>query len=444
MDMSDGIAALGLGALPDIAAIGSLAGREDYRATCRVLFADPSIPMARTRDGRVVVFRNAHLRALAALPELGAEAPNVMAKGAFAQLRDPVAAPPGTGGGIMRVVAGQVFTMNPPLHGPARMVLTRQMTPRLTAEMEPLADVVIAELIAEIAPGAAFDFLHSFADRLTARFFGRMIGLTAEEQDEIVAAVRRMGGMFDADPTLDEVHDFDTAAAAYGRIVGDAARRTLASGGNSLVDALAAGLAGLIFADDPDRAGVAPRDVGALLAGNLIDAFHTAALGAANVVLMALRHGGLDSVRETPALLNAAVFEGMRLEPPVLYLNRHALEDIVFEGMVIPKGTTVQMCWGAGNLDPEAFPEPEAYRLDRPMRGATIFGSGAHLCPGRLLATMLAARTLKGLAESRLSFRLDEAGCAWRPRSAMAQMIAMPVVASMSESPANPLVTDVQ
>jgi cytochrome P450 len=93
----------------------------------------------------------------------------------------------------------------------------------------------------------------------------------------------------------------------------------------------------------------------------------------------------------------------------------------------IARGARITLGWAAGNLDPEAFPDPEDFRLDRPQRGASTFGAGAQICPGRLMVAMLAQRTLSAMAESGFAFELDAAGCAWEPRSSMAQLAAMPV-----------------
>jgi cytochrome P450 len=268
--------------------------------------------------------------------------------------------------------------------------------------------------LSELADAGEIDFQRQFADELTTRFWAALIGMTAEEQAALADVVRRMSGLFYLAPTPDEVRTFDTAAAEYDEIIGNAARRSLKDGGFPLVDAMAADLARLDFDDDPAEAGIVPTDVGAFLAGNLIDALHTAALAAANAAFTVLRHPGvLDQLRADPSL--------------VLHLSRYALEEIVFEGVRIPKGVRFMMCWAAGNLDPEAFPDPERLRLDRPLRGGCTFGAGAQICPGRIVASMLVQRTLQALAQSGLVFEMNHERCDWYDRSAMAQMKSFPI-----------------
>ena len=413
--------------LPAIEAFGGLHGRDAFRATCRALFARPDVPLARTAEGQLAVFRQAHLRALAVRPEAGNTPPDILAKGSFDAVRDPIAAPPGAGAALMRVLAGQVFFMNAPLHDPARAILTRQLSPRAAQAMEPMADEIIAGLLGDLAQAGTIDFVHDFAEPLATRFWGRLVGMDGVEQAAMLGLVRALGAFLFRDPSPEELYVVDTAAAGYAEIVERAARRALAAA-RPLVTQMAADLAGLDAVDDPAGAGVTPADVGAFLAGNFIDGFHTSALGAANVVYSVLRHDGVMArLRREPGLRNAAVFEGLRIEPPALFFHRHALEDFAFEGVAIPRGARITVCWAAGNLDPEAFPDPETFRLDRSMRGASTFGGGAQICPGRLFVAMLAQRTLAAMIESDLDFELDEAGCAWAERASMAQLTAMPV-----------------
>ncbi len=90
----------------------------------------------------------------------------------------------------------------------------------------------------------------------------------------------------------------------------------------------------------------------------------------------------LAQVRADRSLCANAVFEGLRLDPPLTLSQRFALEDFEFDGVLVRKGMQVAMLWGAGNRDPEAFPEPDRYDLTRSPRGATTFGGGVRMCMG--------------------------------------------------------------
>jgi cytochrome P450 len=414
--------------LPTIDSFGVLSGRDSFRTTCRTLFSRPEVRFVRNQSGQLIVFRHQHLRTLATLPAAGNVPPDVLARGSFEAVRDARTAPAGRGAATLRILANQIFFNNAPLHDPARRILTKQLSPKAVQAFEPIAESLIARRLDDIIDAGEIDFQRDFSDALTCQFWGAMVGMTGEETAALVDLIRSMSGLFYAHATRDDVYAYDLAADGYARIVAGAARRALASGGFPFVEAVASDLGELAFEDDPARAGIVPRDVGDYLAGNLFDAFHTSALGASNVVYAILRHRGvLDQLRADRSLLPAAVFEGLRLEAPVLHLNRYALEEIVLDGLRIPKGDTFIMCWGAGNLDPQAFPEPERFRLDRPMRGSTTFGAGAQICPGRIAAFMLAQKTIDALVSQDLEVRFRESDCDWYEAWGMAQLKRMPL-----------------
>lgn len=414
---------ISIGSLPLASDFGELHGRDGFRNLAQTLFARPDAPFVRDADSALVVLRNRHLRALAVHPAAGNTPPAVLARGAFDRLQDPARSPAGGGAEIVRTVTSQIFFMNGPLHDAARRILTTQLTPRAAAEASRLADEAIAALLPALTSGEPADFHSVFSERLASAFWGAMIGMSADEIAEMPEHVRAMNSIFFARPSEAEISNHDLATERYARTVRDAAMRSLAGGENELVAAMARQLDEIDQVHDPERNGVAPPDIGRFLAGNLLDAFHTAALGVSNAVAVALDQPGLLALlRREPERIAAAAAEALRLEPPVLFLNRYALEDFEFEGVHIPQGARIVMGWAAGNFDPEAFDDPFRFDLSRPQRGATTFGSGPQICPGRIMAAMLVQRTLKALADSELTL---DGRPSWHERSSMAQPRAM-------------------
>jgi cytochrome P450 len=89
-------------------------------------------------------------------------------------------------------------------------------------------------------------------------------------------------------------------------------------------------------------------------------------------------------------------------------------------------GTGIEMMWGAGNLDPAAFPEPERFDPSRRLQGTTIFGGGGHICPGRHAALMLTRILLETM--DRDGVVLTPVGePQWLDRHALCQLASMPV-----------------
>lgn len=74
---------------------------------------------------------------------------------------------------------------------------------------------------------------------------------------------------------------------------------------------------------------------------------------------------------------------------PVMQMRRTATEDTEIGGQEIAKDEKVLMWYGAGNRDPEVFPDPDTFDLDRPNVDKHIaFGHGVHKCLGSRVAQM--------------------------------------------------------
>ncbi len=79
--------------------------------------------------------------------------------------------------------------------------------------------------------------------------------------------------------------------------------------------------------------------------------------------------------------------EVVRLEGPVQGLFRMAANDIEMHGVLIPKGSMINVRYAAANRDERAFECPADLDLEREKPGRHIgFGSGIHHCLGAPLA----------------------------------------------------------
>lgn len=100
-----------------------------------------------------------------------------------------------------------------------------------------------------------------------------------------------------------------------------------------------------------------------------------------------------------PNLIDAAVEESLRFDPPVLGLYRTTTKDVDLEGGTIPKDAKVMMHYAAANRDPEAFPSPDEFSLDRERNRHLGFGLGVHFCLGAPLARLEARVALRTLLQ---------------------------------------------
>jgi len=109
------------------------------------------------------------------------------------------------------------------------------------------------------------------------------------------------------------------------------------------------------------------------------------------------REVSYQALREMPRLENS-IKETLRLHPPLIMLLRTALEDFVYEGATITKGSLVAASPAISHRDPDCFAEPMSFdpdryaeprQEDRRQPWAWIpFGGGSHRCLGANFATM--------------------------------------------------------
>jgi cytochrome P450 len=127
-----------------------------------------------------------------------------------------------------------------------------------------------------------------------------------------------------------------------------------------------------------------------------------------NVVWLLLTHPEEhDRLRTAPELLDSAIEETLRCEPPVALIPRIAREEIELRGQRIPAGALVQLSIAAANRDPTHFPDPDRFDVARDPKGVLSFGHGPHGCLGARLAHLQAHIALERLFARVPEMRLD-------------------------------------
>ena len=128
-----------------------------------------------------------------------------------------------------------------------------------------------------------------------------------------------------------------------------------------------------------------------------------------NVVHLLLTHPDqLAKLKEDPSLLNGAIEETLRYEPPVTLIPRIALEEIELGGETIRAGQIVQLSIASANRDPARFPNPDYFDITKKRGPSLSFGHGPHGCLGALLAMEEARISLETLFRRVPDLRLDE------------------------------------
>jgi cytochrome P450 len=145
--------------------------------------------------------------------------------------------------------------------------------------------------------------------------------------------------------------------------------------------------------------------------------------------------GGVQLLSERPeqrrlALedIDSTVEELLRLTSPVQGLARSTTRDVTIDGVTIPEGRKVLMCYGAANRDPEAYgADAEELDVTRNPRQILTFSHGAHHCLGAAAARMMGRVTLTELLQRIPDFRVDLDAVRWARGSYVRRPLTVPM-----------------
>ncbi|MEP3276299.1 MAG: cytochrome P450 [Stappiaceae bacterium] len=236
-----------------------------------------------------------------------------------------------------------------------------------------------------LAPGlktGEMEFVEEFAAPLPILVISKIVGIPTSERAKIkvwcdaFSTIALNFYVYISDEQLDECCAKIAEFHGYLKDKMEAARK---APGDDLISSL------VVAADNENL-----LDIDELIANCML------LLNAGNETTTCLLANGLDLLLKNPnqmALLRAdptripgAIEEFLRLEGPVQFLGRVALEEIELGEERIGAGDMVIPVIAAANRDPMVFDNPDTLDIQRPHIHQLGFGTGPHLCAGIQLA----------------------------------------------------------
>ena len=318
-------------------------------------------------------------------------------------------------------IGGLGFT-DPPEHTALRKLLTPEFTMRRLERLRPRIEAVVAaqleELAAAVAPGAAgtdpVDLVQTFAFPVPFLVICELLGLPDDERETF----RRLGAA-----------RFDVSGggrAAFGAVSGsreyllDFVRRQRQRPGEGLV--------GHLVREHGDR--VSDHELGGLADGAFTGGLETSASMLSLGTAVLLEHPEVFArLAAEPAYVERVVEELLRyLSVVQVAFPRFARRDVVVGGQRVRSGDVVMVHLTAADRDPRAGWD-DRFDPDRPAaRGHLAFGHGFHRCVGAELARMELRTAYPALARRFPHLAAAGATTAFRQRSIVYGLDAMPVL----------------
>jgi cytochrome P450 len=108
-----------------------------------------------------------------------------------------------------------------------------------------------------------------------------------------------------------------------------------------------------------------------------------------NLLFHLLTHPGqFRAVAADHDLIAPAIEEGLRFETPLTTVQRYAAEETEIEGVILPKGSVIDVCIGSANRDESRWERSEEFDIFRKRVPHISFAAGEHTCLGLHLARM--------------------------------------------------------
>jgi len=395
-------------------ALAEIEVRPDELAALTALFApghvaDPYPDYARWRARRPVARPHENIFVLSRYDDCAA----VLASAAFGRaaedpagrrhelrraFRPPAGTAPGSPGpvgagraaGAVPASARSMLGLNPPDHTRLRRLVSRAFTPARIRELAPRIEAITSELLRDCGP--SFDVIGQLALPLPVRVISELLAIPDADRPMLVTWSDQLARSLDPGFLIPpEVRPVMRAAReAFHEYLGALIPRRRRDPGEDLVSAL-------VHVHDED--GSLTEEEIITTCRLLLIAGHetTRSLIGAGVLALLGNPAQLAALQSDPGLIEQAVEEILRYDPPVQLLTRVALEDTRIGPVSVPAGALALMLVGAANRDEALCDNPGTFDITRSARRHIAFGHGIHFCLGAPLARVEAAIALRQL-----------------------------------------------
>jgi cytochrome P450 len=276
--------------------------------------------------------------------------------------------------------ASTMLTSDPPEHSRLRGLAGKAFTARVVDGMRPHIQEIVDQLLDAVQDQGRMDIVSDLAYPLPVIVIAEMLGVPPELRDTFKRwsddIVSTLGSGVASPELLERGQRSGQEMADYFISVIEERRR-------DPKDDL---LSGLIAAEERGDA-LSEDELIATCMLLLVAGNETTTNLISNGMLALFRNPGqLELLRSDPSLVESAVEELLRYDPPVQGTGRVAKEPAEIDGRAVEEGQLIFCLLAAANRDPAQFADPERLDLTRGDNRHVAFGFGIHYCLGAPLA----------------------------------------------------------
>ena len=323
---------------------------------------------------------------------------------------------------IAQMMTKQMLFMDAPAHTRLRSLASMAFTPARVEALRNHIREILERLLTPLLERGQMDVINDLAAPLPAIVTAELLGVPTSDSDQLKAwsaDFAEVLGNFQHNP--DRAARTLKCVAEMTEYFRDALQEQRAHPREGLINSF-------ITAEiDGDR--LTDEEIIANCIVTMVGGQGTTTNLIGNGVLTLMRNPDqLERLRNDPTLVPSAVEEMLRYESPSQQTARICPADTEMGGKLIRKGQAVIAIMAAGNRDPERFPDPDQFDINRSDNRHLAFGWASHFCFGAALARIEAQLTFEALVRrtSNLS-PLTDAPIVWRENLGLRGMVALPI-----------------
>jgi cytochrome P450 len=306
-------------------------------------------------------------------------------------------------------------------HTRLRKLIMKVFTPRAVRSLAPRIEALAGELLQPALERGSMEVIGDLAYPLPATVICELLGIPAEDRDRNRQWAAHTAATIDIALTTDaQIKAAEAAMDEWDAYIrGLLAARRKQPGGALLDDLLAVEEDGARLTEDE----IAANATFLFLAGH-----ETTTNLVGNGLLALLRHPEqMAKLRATPGLVENAIEELLRFDPPVQFAPRVALEQIEIEGVQVEPEIPIALSLGSANRDPRRHERPDELDVARAEPKPLSFGGGPHYCVGAALARLEGKAAFSALLGSTRTISLAGDRPVWRASLGLRGLEALPV-----------------
>ena len=284
---------------------------------------------------------------------------------------------------VVREQTGLISMLHkdPPEHTRLRALVSQAFTPRAIAKLRSRIERTAEHFLDAVAGQHCFDLIAALAYPLPVTIIADMMGVPPEDMDRFEGWSNDIAlnvEPFVHEDSIERVGRAGEDLAAYFEDIIAVRRRAPRDD-----------LISVLLAAEEEGSKLAHDELINTLILLLVAGNETTRNLIGNGMLALLSNPEqLQRLRNNPDLMDSAVKELLRYDPPVQLDGRVARQDVEIGGKRIRAGQLVLPVIGAANRDPEVFEHPDVLDLGRQTTSHLSFGRGIHYCLGASLAEM--------------------------------------------------------